>query len=317
MHALSRIVTILLLLIIAEHGAIAATRIGAFLFSGETRYVESYNGFKDRMQEAGFREPDTVFTLENANANKATALEIVNRFAASKATLFFTVGTSASTALARQIADRPIVFSVIYDPIRAGIAKDWKSSQNNTTGISSQVPMQTIIAMLKELRDVKRMSVLYTPGEINSELVVRDLIAVQQQFGFSVTPVPLSREEDFPRVLPAVMRGSDAVYVSGSNMVNSQMAIIVREANKARTVTISHLEDLVEKGLMLGVCADPYQMGRLAADKAIKILGGAQPSSIPIDTARDTTVTLNMKTVADTGIAIPASFMKKVKRKIE
>ncbi len=52
-------------------------------------------------------------------------------------------------------------------------------------------------------------------------------------------------------------------------------------ANKGKVVTITHLDDLVENGVLLGVCANSYLVGRLAGEKAVKILKGAKPSSIP------------------------------------
>jgi ABC-type uncharacterized transport system substrate-binding protein len=48
-------------------------------------------------------------------------------------------------------------------------------------------------------------------------------------------------------------------------------------ANKAKVVTISHLEDLVEKGVLLGVGPDSYLIGRMAGEKALEVLQGKKP----------------------------------------
>jgi putative ABC transport system substrate-binding protein len=82
-------------------------------------------------------------------------------------------------------------------------------------------------------------------------------------------------------------------------------------------ITITHLEDLVEKGVLLGVCADAHSMGQLAGEKAVKILKGGKPSSIPIELAKQSDVILNMKTAQKGQFQMPPNLTKAVTRTIE
>ena len=96
--------------------------------------------------------------------------------------------------------------------------------------------------------------------------------------------------------------------------MNSQIATIVAMASKANVVTITHLDDLVAKGVLLAVCSDSYQNGRLVGEKAVRILKGAKPSSIPIESPKEQFVMINMKTARAGRFRIPEEFMKKVTR---
>lgn len=294
----------------------AEKRVGVLMFSEEVRYNDATKGIMDKLKEEGLGEPKTNFIIENAGGNKAKAEELVKKFAAAKMDLIITMGTSATVAVAREIKDVPIVFGVVYDPVEAGIAKAWKSSGNNTTGVSTKVPMSRLMASLKEFKPVKRLTVLYTPGEKNSEIQLKDLQKLQSAYKIKVVPVPFTRKEEVAQLLPEVIRTSDAIYITGSNLVDSQISMIVDMATRARVVTITHLEDLVEKGVLLGVSSDPYLNGRLAGEKAIKILKGAKPSSIPIDYLKEYKVMINLKTARAGQFKIPAEFMKTVKRTI-
>ena len=91
------------------------------MFSGETRYTEAAKGFMDKLKEEGFREPRIKFIIEKAGANKAKGVELVRNFAAANMDLIFTLGTSITIPVSREIKNVPIVFSLIYDPIAAGI----------------------------------------------------------------------------------------------------------------------------------------------------------------------------------------------------
>ena len=296
--------------------AMAEKKIGIFLFSGETRYINAARGIRDKLKDAGFVEPGTKIIEENAGANKARAAELVKKFASAKMDLIFTMGTPATIALAREVRDLPIVFAIVYNPVEAGIAKDWKSSGNNTTGTSTKIPMSKLLDTLKAFKPVKRLAVLYAPGERQSEATLKDLKDVQQGYTIKIIPVPLTSKEDVARILPEVARTSDAIYITGSNLADSQVSTIVDIATKAKVVTLTHLEDLVEKGVLLGVSADSYMMGRLTGEKGVKILKGARPASIPIEAPKKYSIILNMKTAASGQFQIPQEFMKRVKKKI-
>ena len=311
----SAVVFLTLALFSIEAGA--EKRIGVLLFSEEARYIEATKGFMDTLKERGFGEPETKIIIENAGANMAKVAELVQKFAAAKMDLIFTAGTSATTVVAREIKEVPIVFSVVYNPVEAGIAKDWKSSGNNTTGTSSKVPMSKLMDSLKVFAPVKRLAVLYTFGEKNSEAQLKDLQGIQADYGIKVVPVPLTRTEEVAQLLPVVIRSTDALYVTGSNLVDSQLSIIVDMATKGKVITITHLDDLVEKGVLLGVCSDSYRMGRLAGEKAAKILKGVRPSSIPIESLKQFDVMINLKTAKAGDFQVPPDFMKTVRRTIK
>lgn len=294
----------------------AERRIGILMFSEELRYNEAMIGITDRLREAGFSEPDTRLIVENAGANKARAAELVKKYSAEKLDLIITLGTSMTIPVAREIKDVPIVFGVVYNPVEAGIAGGWKSSGNNTTGASTIFPMANVVERLLEFRKVGRMAVLYNPGEKNSETQLKDLREIQHLYGIRIIPVPLTKKEEVGQILPEVVRTCDALYVTGSNLVNSQIGTIVDLATKANVVTITHLDDLVAKGVLLGVCSDSHQNGRMVGEKAIRILKGAKPSSVPIESPADRHVMINMETARAGRFRVPEEFMKKVTRKV-
>ncbi len=302
----------LLLLVLTASPSAATKKIGILAFSEQPRYLEAVRGITDKLQEAGLGEPQDEFMIENANANKAVAAELVKKFAAEKMNLIFTIGTHATLALMQEIKGVPIVFAQVYDPVEAGIAKDWQSSGNNTTGATTKIPMSKLIESLKLFKPVKSLAVLYTPGEKNSEAQLGDLQALQAHYEIKVIPVPLSKPEEVPQLLPIVLRNTDSLYVTGSNLVDSQISTIVDLATKAHIPTISHLEDLIEKGVLLGVGPDSYQVGRLAGEKALRIIQGEKPSAIPIETPGQIKVMLNLKTVQAGNFQVSPDFMKTV-----
>jgi len=316
-HKLCLVALVFLAAILLSINAWAEKRIGVLIFSDETRYIEAAKGIKDKLSEAGYTASNTHYIIEKSGANKAKAVEIAQRFTSERLDLIIALGTSSAVILAKEIKDVPIVFSIVYNPVDAGIAKSWKSSGNNTTGTTTDIPMMKILDNLKLLRPVRRLAVLYTAGETNSESLLRDLQNIHAKAGINIIPVLIATKEDINQLLPEVLRTVDSIYITGSNVVNSQIATIVNLTTKANVITVSHLEDLIEKGVLLGVCADPYTSGRLAGEKAVKILHGAKPSSLSIDAPTKFDVIINMKTAREGKFPLSSEFMKRVTKKIE
>lgn len=292
--------------------AAAAKKIGILQFSDELRYQESLRGIKDQLAKSGYREPGVTFVMGNAGGSKARAAELVQQFAGGHFDLMLTLGTNATIAVAKVIKDTPVVFCMVYDPVEARVAKDWKSSGTNATGSSPHIPMQNLVSLLRELKPVKRLAVLYTPGEKNSEIQLKEIQAVQESSGIRVLPVIVANPEDIAKTLPEVFSAVDAVYLSGSSVIGANVTAIVDVANRFHVISISHLEDHVGKGVLLGLGVNPYKLGELAGKKAVKVLKGARPSTIPIESLGKYDVLLNENSVRQGDFSIPASFRKKV-----
>ncbi len=309
--------TVFLIVTLFSMEARAEKNIGILIFSEEVRYNESKNGIMDQLKKDGFGEPAVKYTIENARGSKARATEIVQKFAKAKMNLIITIGTHAVLCAIMEIKGVPIVFSTVYDPVETGIAEAWKSSGNNTTGSSTKIPMSKIVNILKEFAPVKRLAVLYTPGEKNTEAQLIELQKIETDSQIKIIPIILTNKEEVAQSLSSVVRTAGAFYLTGSSIIGETVPVIVDTANKAKVVTITHLDDLVEKGALLGVCANSYQVGRLAGKKAVMILKGAKPSSIPIEPEKKVDIILNKKTAKTGQFKIPPDFMKKVTRTIE
>jgi putative tryptophan/tyrosine transport system substrate-binding protein len=293
----------------------AEKRIGILLFSDDMQ--DAVTGVLEQLRSCGFKEPAVKYLLENAKGNKAKVAELAHKFAKARLDLIVTVGTSATVPIVHQFKDIPVVFSMVYDPVEAKIAESWQSSGNNSTGTTARVSMPILLGRLNELVRVKRLAVLYTPGEKNSESQLMDLQRMQKSFGLKVVPVPLTGKGEAAFLLPEVLRTSDAIYLTGSNVVNTEVAGIVESAGRAHKVTVTHFQALAQRGVLLSVSANTRELGRLAGEKAVKILRGAKPSSIPIEGLKKYDLILNMRTAKAGNFLIPPSLLGAATRIIQ
>jgi len=306
---------LLLFLLCAETHA--EKKIGILLWNKQPRYLQNVKGLRDSLKQQGFGEPAVTFTIESANGNKLTAVKKARQFVSEKMDMVITVGTTATVIAANEIKNIPLVFVMVWDPVSSNVAKSWKSSGNNTTGASSRTSGPDLLLALKHFPQVKTVAVLYTPGEKNSEIQVKEFMAEQDKMQIKIVPVPLNESAIVQPLVSDVASHVDAICLAGSSVIGDNLAIIVEIATKRGVITASQSEDLVESGALLGITVDPYTIGRLAGKKAALVLNGAKPSSIPIESGQKFDLLLNRKTATAGQFQIPKSIMKAVTRIVE
>jgi putative tryptophan/tyrosine transport system substrate-binding protein len=292
-------------------------KIGFIIFSEEVRYDGAKRGIVDQLKEDGFAEPKVTYLIANAKGSKAKATEAIQKFSDENLDLIIAMGTSATLVAIKIIKDTPIVFSTVYNPVESGIAKDLKSSGNNTTGVTTWFPLSKIMVFMKEFAPVKTMAVLYTPEEKNTVAQLLELQKNQAESQIKVIPIIISSKEDLTLMIPEAVRVAKAIYLTGSSLIGHSIPFILKESNRSKVITVTHLDDLVQMGALLGMGVDSYSAGRQAGRIAGKILKGAKPSSIPIEAGEKINSFFNMRTAKAGRFNIPPAFMKKVTKVIE
>ncbi len=292
------------------------TKIGVLLSSDDARYVDVAEAAIKQLKAEGYSDSKITVNTQDAKGDKAAAAKIAKQFAADGVRLVMPMGTAATAGAVKELKDIPIVFGVVWDPVEAGFARDWRSSGMNTTGSSNKVPMAALVKTLKRLSSLKRLGVLYNPTEKNSVLQLEEFKGLQRELAFEVVEVAVTKAEEAAAVARAFAPRVDAFYISGAVTVTSQMAAIASVAAEHKLPTISHLIDVANGGALLAVSANLQEVGRLAGAKAAQVLRGTRPSDIPIETLKRFDVVINLKTASATGVKVPVDLVQSASRVI-
>jgi putative ABC transport system substrate-binding protein len=292
----------------------AKTKIGILLWNAQVRYQQCRDGVIDELRHEGFAEPEVAITVEHADAHSDKVGDLARKFVATGMNVIIPIGTSAAVRVAAEIKDIPVVFAFTFDPVASRIARSWKSSGNNTTGSSSKTPAHLLLRWLRQLAPVKRLAVLYTPGERNTEAQLADFQGLKDS-ELQVAPVPIESRSD---VAPAVSRleGVEALLLTGSSLVGDNAAHIVLLANKARMITTTQSQGL-ETRVLLGVTVNPTAVGRLAGKKCAMVLRGVAPASIEIEALETSDVTVHLRMAKAIGLNVPEAVKKAANRVLQ
>jgi putative ABC transport system substrate-binding protein len=255
------------------------------------------------------------FVIRDAGGDRARIREFVEEAKQMRPHLIYafgttvaldTVGVAGKVDPKRHIADIPVVFNIVADPVGAGLARGFVATGRNLTGVSHLVPMPLQLKTMQRLKKVQRLGVIYNPHEANAVLSIRELRQYAGEFGFKLIEAPLdtsSGQKVDTRDVESALRKliesrPDFIYLPSDSSLIQQASSIVDAATAAKVPVISATEAPIRKqGAYMGMVSSYYNAGAYAGYKAEQILSGKQViGNIPIDTLQRFTLLVNMNT---------------------
>jgi putative ABC transport system substrate-binding protein len=100
-------------------------------------------------------------------------------------------------------------------------------------------------------------------------------------------------------------------------MVLSQSRFIIDSARAKKLPTMFSDPGLVTQGALVGFGVSRYEQGRLMAKYVQRVLTGARPKDLPVETFSRYELGVNLQTARALGITIPQSVLFRADKVIE
>jgi putative ABC transport system substrate-binding protein len=270
-------------------------------------WTKAEEGFKDRVRET---HPGARLLVYDAQKELARLGKIFADIERQGTDLIYSFGTTVTKAAIERFPARPVVYNAVNRPVESGIIREWHSSGNNATGASNQVPIANQLRTLKKVVDLRRLGLVYNPLEENARIQREIVKGLGGQLRFEVVDFPFAADKDPARMMKEAAGRVDAIYFPADSMVKSHGRELVAAAHRVRLPTLAAIDDMVrEDGALLGLVPDYYEMGRLAGEKAIRILSGGRPGEVPSSTLEAFQVLVNLKAARAIGVQVPLSLL--------
>ena len=272
-------------------------------------------GVEDELKAQGWQAGKNLkYQYQSAQGNAATAGQIVRKFIGDKADAIVAIATPSAQAAAAATSSVPIVFSAVTDPVAAKLVKDLKAPGSNVTGVSDRLPLAPQVdLMLKVVPTAKRVGIVYSPGEINSTILIKELKAVLAQRGMTLVSAAAPRTVDVQAATKSLVGKVDLIYSSTDNNVVSAYETMVRVATDAKLPMIAADTSSIKRGAVAALGMNYYDMGRQTGKMVVRILKGEKPGSIAVEEGRTTMLELNAKAAREQGATLSAALLKEGK----
>lgn len=298
-----RVLSIIIFLAAAfwlQAGDCLAEKTVGVVFSGDLpRYQEAHKAFVATLARAGFDQGKVSIYVQTPNPDPMSWTNSVRKFVGVDADVIVAYGAPAALAALRETSTIPVVFSFVYDPQACGTKK------KNSTGVSSKVPMVTLLKTLKSITPFSRLAAIYNPDEKDSVAQLDEISKNAAALGFQTVEVAGRSTGEIKGKLAKAVSSSDCVYISCSAVVNKEAAAILGAANKKGVPSVTQVSGMAEKGALLTLSPSASEQGELAAVQVARILKGEQPSEIAVENARKVDLVLNLKAANALGLKVP------------
>ncbi len=271
-------VCILLLsaLVLAAPAGAAKSRALFLYWRGETPCEA---GLKQGLKALGAEIEIVEFNADQDKAKLTAYLESIDQ---SSYAFIYTFGTTVSLEAAKVIKQTPLLFGIVTNPVESGLIASWESSGNNITGVSHAIPYTDQVDFIVKLGPYKQIGIIYDQRAENATMANDELKTLLGAKGIKLVGAPVSSEGELEGAVAALAaKKVDLVYLPSDSLVIANADKVLTAINNNNLPSYGAVEALVQKGAMAGIVGSYEMVGRLLADRAVKLLKGQKPSQIP------------------------------------
>jgi putative ABC transport system substrate-binding protein len=227
--------------------------------------------------------------------------------------VIWTHSNAAALAAKQTITSIPVVIGVSQDLTELGVVESLARPGGNLTGLDLRVfaLMGKRLELLKDaMPTLARVAVLVNPTDPLYKEVPHNIAREARALGVSLQRVETSGPETFEGAFAVMSQdGADAVMLPEGPPLGQHMLRLLELAHRYRLPTMCSGVHYAEAGCLLtygAVAGDLCQRSAVFVDK---ILQGATPANLPVESGYKFSLIVNLKTAESLGLTLSPTFL--------
>lgn len=269
------------------------------------------DGFFRGMTERGYEEGRTAtFMYDGPLGGLDRIGQIVADMKASGVDLVFSMSTPATRKVKEALAGSgiPVVFVHVFSPDTSKIVDSISHPGADITGVKVRGASAKALEWLTQvLPGCRRVYVPYNYKDDAARLSVMDLTAAAEKLEVELVLAELTTAEELTAVLAALPSDVDALWLTHSHLLFSQIDEIIAAATE-KGIPVASSTSQHERGVMMSYGEDNFRLGQQASRLADRILRGTPAADMPVETA-EYSLGINLVIADKLGISVPESVL--------
>lgn len=279
-------------------------------------------GMEEGLARLGYVEGKNIsFIIEDTKGTESNLAPRIAKLLSAKPDVLFTVSTEYTQAAKRATSVVPIVFAWVGDPVHVGLIEKYPYSKSNLTGVTAigdTLTGKRLQVLLEIAPKAKRLLVLVAAKENVSRASLQSLEPAAQKFGLSLVQHDVTDRSGIIKALEEVpVRSIDAIFHVPSNLVRTNIDLLVKRARNDRIPLAVHEEAMLDQGALISYGASSRLVGLQAAYLVDKILKGSKPGEIMIETPEKFFFVINQTTAKQIGLKISREILGRADRLVQ
>lgn len=275
-------------------------------------------GFIDALKEHGYVEGKNItYEVQIAQGSMANANTIAKLLVAGKVDLIHGISTPSSQACVNATKSIPIVISSVTDPVAAGLLKTLEAPGGNVTGTTDRTPVDRQLALILELSPkTRKIGFIYNFWEDNSLVYLKQLHQHAGKRGIEVVEARVSNSSGVLMAAKSLVGKVDAIHIPRDTTVVAAFDRVVKVCVDNNIPLYTADISSVARGAIAAVTIDYYRLGKQSGDMAYRILKGANPATMPVETLKDMKLYVNTGSAKKMGVTLPPAVLKRADKVI-
>ena len=289
-----------------------ARRVGLLMSTTPAAAAHIVAAFVDGLRERGHAEgKDVVYEYRWAESHGERFAELAADLVRQRIDVIVASSQAAALASARATKTIPIVMVNASDAVEARLVASLARPGGNVTGLSQQLTAEIRAKQLQLLKEmlpgVSRVTVLWSSS---TTVGLREYEAAGQSLGVRVRLVELRGPDDLGRAF-ATMAGdrADALVVPGDTLLFIERRRVVELAREHRLPAMYSLREFAEAEGLMSYSVRLTEQFRRAAAYVDKILRGATPATLPVESPTQYELVINLRTAKALGLVVPPPLL--------
>ena len=241
--------------------AAAGKTIGVVMTGNIPYYKDIHTAFSEGLAAQGLGPGSGEVVLQTPMPEPMSWANAVRKLAAIGANVIVTCGAPATMTAMAETSNLPIGFAGVYDPKELGIPG------KNAAGISSTVPVASLVENLNAIANFSNLGVVYRTSEKDTVLQAGDIARLEAAYSYRFTKFNVKRPEDIAKI-----SNVDAVFLTTGCAAMHCMTNIISMVRKAKIATATTIGGGEQSGIILTLSANPQEQGREAAKMTARVL---------------------------------------------
>lgn len=291
-------------------------RVGIIVAGGPGLIPPQIKGLRDGLEEAGYVEGKDIVLdlLQEENYDKLRA--IIRNYSQQKiAAIVATAG--AETAIAKEATQKiPIIFMPAAFPVELGLVRSMASPGTNLTGLTLFTDPQELGKQLEVFKEVvpslRRVIVLFD-GRKQNPVTAMSLAVVRKvatHLTIKLTENPVNSVAEAEQAVSSLPKKTAAgVFIICGPMFKELKKMAAIAIEKRLPLFGCAASQVAEERVLLSYIPDLYYMGYRGAWYVDRILKGAKPQDLPVETPTKFELVINRGTAKEIGITISPEML--------
>ena len=283
--------------------------IGIAQFAEHGSLDNCREGFLMGLAEAGIVAGENLtIDYQNAQTDMGIANQIAQQFVSNNVDLMCAIATPVAQACYNAAdGNIPTIYTAVTDPVAAMLAGEDGSPVGNATGTSDKLPVENQLKAIRAIMpEAKKIGILYTTSEVNSESAIAEYQALAPEYGFEIVTSGISTTSDIPMALDSLLSQVDVMTNLTDNTVVSALSLVLDKANAASIPVFGSEIEQVKLGCVASEGLDYIALGKQTGAMAAKVLKGeATCQDLPYEVISESSLYVNYEAMEALGLTLP------------